>query len=169
MVSKGRRKAVFAFCPCDTRGMNKKQFLRSLEDVWCRLAPTRHGVGVVAIRPIPKGVNPFKNCDPFGDVLRLPAAELEASDAPEEAKKLVRDFCALQDGTYFVPDYGMDAIDKSYFLNHSDTPTMVTLDAGETFVTARAIRKGEELTADYGQYHEHVQVFSKKQKRPKRR
>ena len=86
--------------------MNKRQFLRSLEDVYCRLAVTRHGVGVVAIRPIPKGVDPFKRCDPFGDVLELSEKELEESGAPEEAKQLVRDFCALQDGTYFVPDYG---------------------------------------------------------------
>ena len=149
--------------------MNKRQFLRSLEDVYCRLAVTRHGVGVVAIRPIPKGVDPFRRCDPFGDVLELSEKELEESPAPEEAKQLVRDFCALQDGVYFVPDYGMDAIDKSYFLNHSKKPNMVARDGGEEFVTARAIRKGEELVADYGEYHEYVKIFSKKQKRSKGR
>ncbi len=142
--------------------MNKKQFLKSLNDVWCRLAVTKHGVGVVAIRPIPKGIDPFKNCDPFGDVMKLSAQELDASDAPKEAKQLVRDFCALQDGVYFVPNFGIDAIDKSYFLNHSSKPNMVTKDDGEEFVTARRIKKGEELTADYGEYHEYVKVFSKK-------
>lgn len=149
--------------------MNKRQFLRSLADVWCRLAVTRHGVGVVAIRDIPQGVDPFKNCDPHGDVLHIPEEELEATDAPEEAKQLVRDFCALQEGVYFVPDYGIDAIDKSYFLNHSRKPNMRTRDRGQVFVTARAIKKGEELTADYEQYHEYVRVFSKEQKRPKGR
>lgn len=149
--------------------MNKKQFLQSLSDVYCRLAVTSHGVGVVAIRPIPKGVDPFKRCDPFGDVLELSEKELEASDAPREAKQLVRDFCALQGGVYFVPDYGIDAIDKSYFLNHSKTPNMVAKDDGEVFVTSRRIKKGEELTADYGEYHEYVKVFAKKQKRPKGR
>ena len=43
---------------------------------------------------------------------------------------------------------------------------MVACDGGEEFVTARAIKKGEELTADYGAYHEYVKVFAKKQKRP---
>ncbi len=142
--------------------MNKKQFLKSLNDVWCRLAVTKHGVGVVAIRPIPKGIDPFKNCDPFGDVMKLSAKELDASDAPKESKQMVRDFCALQDGVYFVPNFGIDAIDKSYFLNHSSKPNMVTKDDGEEFVTARRIKKGEELVADYGQYHEYVKVFSKK-------
>ncbi|MBY0473309.1 SET domain-containing protein [Patescibacteria group bacterium] len=144
--------------------MNKKQFLKSLNDVWCRLAVTAHGVGVVAIRDIPKGIDPFKNCDPHGDVLEISEKELDASLAPKEAKQLVRDFCALQDGVYFVPDYGIDAIDKSYFLNHSDKPNMVAKDKGEVFVTARRIKKGEELVADYEQYHEYVEVFTKKQK-----
>jgi hypothetical protein len=134
--------------------MNKKDFLASLKEVYCRLAPTEHGVGVVAIRTIPKGTDPFKNCDPYADVLKIPEAELEAYEAPEEAKRLVRDFCALQDGIYFVPSYGMDAIDKSYFLNHSSTPNMMTPDKGETFLAAHDIKAGEELTADYGQYHE---------------
>jgi SET domain-containing protein len=140
--------------------MDKKQFLASLSDTYTRLAPTAHGVGVVAIRPIPKGTDPFKNCDPFGDVLEIPEAELEVSSAPEEAKKLVRDFCALQNGVYFVPDYGIDAIDKSYFLNHSDEPNMVTDDGGERFIAARDISADEELTADYTRYH-HTKHFKK--------
>lgn len=142
--------------------LNKKQFLKSLSEVYCRLAPTSHGVGVVAVRPIPKGVDPFKNCDPFGSVLELPQAELDVCEAPEEAKQMVRDFCALQDGVYFVPDFGIDALDKSYFLNHSEKANMVSVDDGETFRAARNIKKGEELTADYRKYHAEVKKFSKK-------
>lgn len=142
--------------------MNKQQFLQSLNDTYCRLAVTEHGVGVVAIRSIPKGIDPFKNCDPFGKVIQVPETELEASDAPDEAKQIVRDFCALQDGIYFVPDYGIDALDKSYFLNHSKTPNMETKENGALFVTARDIAKGEELTADYGEYHDYVRVFTEK-------
>ncbi len=141
--------------------LSKKQFLRSLQDVYCRLASTKNGVGVVAIRTIPKGVNPFKRCDPFGDVLEIPVADFEKADAPEEAKELVRDFCALQDGVYFVPDYGIDAIDKSYFLNHSKRPNLITKDRGETFAAACIIRKGEELTANYDNYQELRKKFRK--------
>ena len=134
--------------------MDKKEFLASLNDVYCRLGITSHGVGVVAIRLIPKGLDPFKNCDPAGDLLEIPAAELDAYDAPEEAKQMVRDFCALQNGSYHAPDYGIDAIDKSFYLNHSKTPNMISHDRGETFVAARDIAAGEELTADYDTYHE---------------
>lgn len=139
----------------------KKQFLASLSHVYCRLAPTKNGVGVVAIRTIPKGTDPFKNCDPFGDVLTIPEGELESARVPAEAKELVRDFCALQDGVYFVPDYGIDAIDKSYFLNHSKKPNVVTKDKGETFVASRVIKKGEELTANYDNYQELRKQFRK--------
>lgn len=134
--------------------MNKKQFLNSLNDVYCRLGVTKHGVGVVAVRDIPKGTDPFKRCDPFGDVLEIPVQELLKSGAPKEVIKMVRDFCALQDGNYYVPNFGIDAIDKSYYLNHSTKPNLVTNDEGETFVAIRKIKKGEELTANYDQYDE---------------
>lgn len=148
--------------------MTKKQFLNSLSDVYCRLAAVRHGVGVVAVRDIPKGTDPFKRCDPFGDVLKIPAKELLSSGAPKEAIQMVRDFCALQDGYYFVPNFGMDAIDKSYYLNHSAKPNLVTKDKGETFVAARKIKKGEELTANYDDYDEDAHKRGK-QKTPHKR
>lgn len=134
--------------------MNKKTFLNALNDVYTRLGVTKHGVGVIAIRTIPKGTDPFKNADPLGDVLRIPKDELDAFPAPKEAKDMVRDFCALQDGVYFVPNYGIDALTKNYYLNHSKKPNMVTHDEGETFLAMRTIKKGEELTCDYDSYHE---------------
>ncbi len=134
--------------------MNKRLFLKALGEVYTRLGVTTHGVGVIAIRLIPKGTDPLKNADPEGDVLKIPKAELDAYDAPEVAKDLVRDFCALQDGVYFVPNYGIDALTKNYYLNHSKEPNMITLDKGETFIAARDILPGEELTANYDTYHE---------------
>ncbi len=133
--------------------MNKKTFLHSLTQVYCRIGRTRHGVGVVAIRPIPKGADPFKNCDPFGNVLKIPEKEFEAYAAPEAAKQLVRDFCVVQDGHYYVPNYGIDAVDKSYFLNHSRNPNLITKRKGEGFAAARDIKTGEELTSDYRLYN----------------
>ena len=135
--------------------MNKKQFLESLKDVYCRIAVTKNGVGLVAIRPIPKGTDPFKNCDPFGDVLEIPEDEFEKYKAPNSAKMIVRDFCALQDGVYFVPDYGIDALPKCYYLNHdSKKANMITRDRGEIFLAKRHIKTGEELLANYDEYHE---------------
>ena len=134
--------------------MNKKQLLHSLNGVYTRLGCGKSGVGVFAIRLIPKGTNPFTHCDSWGDVLEISESELATSSAPEEAKNMIRDFCALQNGIYYVPDYGIDAIDKSYYLNHSDTPNMTTHDKGESFVAARIIKTGEELTVNYDLYNE---------------
>ena len=40
--------------------MTKAQILYQLKnDIYTRLAPMKHGIGVVAIRHIPKGVDPF--------------------------------------------------------------------------------------------------------------
>lgn len=141
--------------------MRKGQFIAALRDVYTRIGRTKHGVGVIAIRKIPKGTDPFKNADPCGDQLRIPKIELDAADAPDEAKELVRDFCALQDGYYYVPDYGIDALTKFYYMNHSKKPNMTTRDKGETFLAARDILPGEELTADYDTYHE-TDHFDKK-------
>lgn len=134
--------------------MNKHAFLRALREVYCKLGVTTHGVGVIAIRKIPKGTDPFKHSDPSGDVLRIPKSELDDYDAPDEAKELVRDFCALQDDVYYVPNYGIDALTKFYYLNHSSSANMETPDKGETFIAARDIMPGEELTANYDTYHE---------------
>ncbi len=134
--------------------MRKKEFLKALTEVYCRIGVTKHGVGLVAIRTIPKGIDPLKNADPFGSVIKITKEELDAYPADEEAKCLVRDFCAMQNGVYYVPSYGIDALTKNYYLNHSKKPNMVTSDKGETFYSARTIKKGEELTADYDTYHE---------------
>ncbi|MDO8517955.1 MAG: SET domain-containing protein [bacterium] len=141
--------------------MNKKQFLESLKDVYCRLGCTHHGVGVVAVRDIPRGADPFKNCDPHGDLLEISQEELASYPCDESVKEIVRDFCALQKGKYYVPDYGIDAIDKSYFLNHSKTPNLEVLNEGEDFVAARDITAGEELTADYDLYNEEANQFER--------
>ncbi|MBC7836499.1 SET domain-containing protein [Acetobacteraceae bacterium] len=134
--------------------MDKKEFLNSLNEVYCRLGVTKNGVGVVAIRDIPKGTNPFKNCNNDSAKIEIPQTELDAHSAPESVKQLIRDFCPLENGAYFVPQFGIDAIDKSYFLNHSKTPNLETPDQGDTFIAARDISQGEELTSDYNTYHD---------------
>lgn len=134
--------------------MNKREFLASLARVYTRLGKGKNGVGVIAIRDIPKGVDPFKNCDPFGGVIRVSESELATSKAPRGVRTLVKDFCALQNGYYYVPDYGIDAMDKSYYLNHSGRPNMRPVRGGESFVTTRKIKKGEELVSNYDEYTE---------------
>ena len=129
--------------------MDKAQFLKSLEDCYTRLALTEHGVGVRAIRPIPKGTDPFLFC-PKIEVFELHKDEL--TSYPEAVVTLVKNFCAREGDVYYVPKSGIDAIGKNYYLNHSSEPNMVTPDEGLTFIASRDITEGEELTVDYRTY-----------------
>jgi SET domain-containing protein len=128
--------------------MTKKQFIKSLDKVYCRLGVSKHGVGTFAIRNIPKGVNPFEgSIDGF---IAIKPEELKGQ--PRGIKKMIRDFCAYQDGEYYVPSSGMNSIDVSYYINHSKTPNMIEQGEGIDFFTNRLIKKGEELTVDYDTY-----------------
>ena len=129
--------------------MNKTQFLKSLDKVYCRLGVGKYGVGVIAIRNIPKGVDPFFDPTPAKWISVTPK-ELEGQ--PDSIKKLINDFCPLQDGKYWVPSNGMNSIAVGYYLNHSKEPNMIAVDGGEAFVTRRSIKKGEELFSDYETY-----------------
>ncbi|MFX9054095.1 SET domain-containing protein [Acinetobacter baumannii] len=41
-------------------------------------------------------------------------------------------------------------MDVSLFLNHSDTPNIISVNDGAYFKAIRTIQKGEELFVDYG-------------------
>lgn len=129
----------------------KQHILKLLHNTYCRLQPSSiQGVGIFAIRDIPAGTNPFAGAI-------LPDSYLftkdELTDLPEEVKTMVNDFfVADQDGLIDIPEYGLNGIDVSYFVNHSKTPNLITHDESETFVASREIKKGEELTVDYSTY-----------------
>jgi uncharacterized protein len=130
--------------------MNRKSTVRRiLRETYCRLAPSPiHGVGVFAVRHIPKGV------DPFGIGMRYPRSWLEITPAelkraPPGVRRLLTSlFVPDDDGTFRVPVLGANLVDIGAYLNHSDRPNMRTAD-GHRFVTKRGIRAGDELTVDY--------------------
>ena len=124
-----------------------------LDNVYCRIQRSPiHGVGVFAIRPIPKGVNPMRE-QRAADFQTIPVFEIrDEADVPEGLKQLVKDMCPEHDGAYDIPPFSLNEIGVSYYLNHSKTPNM-TEDDGN-FVTARDIEAGEELTVDYEEYGE---------------
>lgn len=109
--------------------------------------PSRiQGVGVFAIKDIPKGTNPFiGSCQ--HKYLEFTQKELEELDFG--VKNMVKDFCIFKNGKMLIPTCAFNGIDISYFPNHSTKPNL-TVDAyGEIFITSRNITAGEELTFDY--------------------
>ena len=61
-------------------------------------------------------------------------------------------FVTEKDGRLLVPKTALNGLDISFFLNHSRKPNVRTPDGGETFVTTRRVKKGEELTFSYTDY-----------------
>lgn len=115
--------------------------------VYVRLAPSRiHGVGVVAIRRIPKGTYIF-----YGDDDELVWINKAVSrQQPKEIRRLYRDFCVSRGQQYGCPR-NFNQLTPAWYLNHSKTPN-VGADEQYRFYALRNIRKGEELTADYSTY-----------------
>lgn len=132
----------------------KKQILENLQNTYCRLKPSKtHGVGVFAIRDIPK------NREIFSGVCRQRWCKFKMSElrrfAPE-IKKMVDDFLVIEkDGTVYLPQYGLNGMDISFFLNGSDNPNLkVVYDKQQVtrFFTLKKIKKDEELFSSYADY-----------------
>lgn len=124
-------------------------------DTYCRIAMSKipgAGVGVIAVKTIPKGVNPFRRCDVVNDEI-VPITQQELETLPKCVQKMVADFfLQTEDGRYPVVYRGLNGMDLSFYLNHSTEPNLdlVTLDGPYyDFVTNRKIHPGEELLINY--------------------
>lgn len=110
-----------------------------------------HGIGLFAIRDIPKGANPFKSLLKK-DFVKMNLSELSA--LPAEVKKMVLDYCAQENGIVYIPSIGFNPIYLLNFINHSSTPNVKPIGDGTAFIAIRRIKKGEELFSDYSTYDE---------------
>lgn len=134
-----------------TRPNAKDALLDRLHKTYCRLRPSAiEGVGVFAIRDIPKGINPFEGTRK-SRWHKFHVSEFEGLDP--EVLKMIDDFVVIEkDQTVYVPECGLNGLDPSFFLNNSGTPNLMTIDGGATFVALRDIKKGEELSVAYETY-----------------
>jgi len=119
------------------------------ESVYTRIRPSAlSGIGVFAIRDIPKGTYIFGADDSPTVIID----SLEIDNLPPAVKQLYQDFCVLQGDKYECP-ISFNDLTPSWYLNHSDTPN-VAPDSQLKFYATRDISCGEELTSDYGSYSE---------------
>lgn len=130
--------------------MTKENLLNELStNTWVMIKPsTTHGIGVFAIRDIPKGCREMFS-KAMGEWTTIARNDVDA--LPQHAKDIVENYCLYDEANYFVPAEGFKAMDISLFLNHSDTPNIISVNDGEYFETTREIKKGEELFVDYGE------------------
>jgi SET domain-containing protein len=129
--------------------MTKEALLKDLQqDTYVMIKPSPlHGIGVFAIRDIPKGTRDLFS-QGVGEWIKLTIAEVEA--LPKHSRDLVENHCLFDEDHYYVPDYGFKLVDLVVYLNHSDTPNVISINEGEFFEAIRDITAGEELLLDYG-------------------
>jgi len=131
--------------------MTKQELLNELSNnTWVMLRPSPiEGIGVFAIRDIPKGCRDiFGKPDAADEWITVPKKEMEALSA--HARLLVGNYCLYDEENYFIPAHGFKKMDVSLFLNHSDTPNIISINDGDFFETVRDIKQNEELLIDYG-------------------
>jgi SET domain-containing protein len=136
--------------------MDKKEIINDLENhIFCRIQRSAiHGVGVFAVKEIPKGTEPLIT---FNEVDAIPVPESEIMDNPkisDAVKEMVRAFYVIRDGNIYCDDRSFNEINISYFLNHAASPNLDTIERNEEthFIANRDIHVGEELTSDQSTY-----------------
>jgi len=114
------------------------------DGVYARIGRSRiHGVGVLAIRDIPRGARLFRGEDER--VVWVPVTRIRR--LPVELRRLYTDFGMAWGARIGVPRT-LNMLSVGWYLNHSARPN-TRCDEDGRFYALRRIRKGEELTADY--------------------
>jgi len=131
----------------------KNLIIENLKNTYCRLKPSKtQGVGVFAIKDIPKQTDPFPTIRKQ-KWIKFNYSELK--NLGKEILSLIESFFVVhKNGDVHISEAGLNGMDISYFLNNSEKPNMKTTDDGENFITTRKIKKGEELTVAYATYDE---------------
>ncbi|MEK7203010.1 MAG: SET domain-containing protein [Patescibacteria group bacterium] len=129
----------------------KKIIINNIKKTYCRIKPSKlEGVGVFAIRDIPKGQKIFWG---VGRHKWYTFKISDFCDCNKEVLKMIDDFFVIEkNGAITIPEFGLDGIGISFFLNNSKKPNVKTIDGGENFATLRKIKKGEELAVAYKTY-----------------
>ena len=116
-----------------------------------------HGIGVFAIRPIPKGCRDiFSNEET--EWIKLPIKEVEM--LPEHSRSLIETYCLFDEENYFVPENGFKTIDPVIYLNHSSIPNIISINDGEAFETLTDIAAGQELLVNYTQLADGMEAYN---------
>lgn len=124
-----------------------EELLLNLKNVYLQPRPSKlHGIGLFAIRDIPKGCRDMFSKD-RGEWIKIPVAEVEL--LPDYSKQLIYNYCTFDDEYYYIEKYGFKKLDLVNFLNHSATPNISIINNGEFFEALTDIKAGEEVFINY--------------------
>ncbi len=130
--------------------MTKEALLKELsEETFITLKPSPvHGIGVFALRDIPKGCKTLFSRN-VGEWIRVPITDID--QLPDQTRNMVETYCLYDETHYYLPDYGFKVMDLVNYLNHSSSPNVISVNDGEYFESLREIKEGEELLVNYGE------------------
>jgi SET domain-containing protein len=127
-------------------GFKKVLLDHLVQDVFCRLGVSPlHGVGVFAIRPIAKGLNPLRSRVKHREI-KFTQDEIKV--LPPGVRKQIEMFCYYDEDGVMISTMGMNTMDFAIYVNHSKQPNL-RMNKDGSFEALRPIRIGEELTMDY--------------------
>jgi SET domain-containing protein len=120
-------------------------------NVYTRLKCSKiHGVGVFAIRDIPKGTIIFSD----DDATMLWVDKNDIKNIEPELKQLYDDFCVIKGDKYVCPK-SFNCLTVGWYINESKDSPNVQCTEEYDFEATRDIKKGEELLANYSLYSEY--------------
>lgn len=137
--------------------VDKARILKHLQtEVYCRLGISPvHGIGVFAIKDIPKGAKPLVS---LIKIKEFSFSKKEINKLPTSVKKEVRMFCYYDKDEYLIPSIGLNAMNMAFYMNHSKTPNVKYLKNND-IVALRKIKANEELFFDYDLAFGEVHIF----------
>ena len=125
----------------------KKKIIDHLDnEVYCRLGVSPiHGIGVFAVRDIPKGANPLKSYVRFKEI---DVSKQDIKHLPKGVREQIDTFCYYDRKKVSIPRLGLNTFDMAIYLNHSKKPNLRFKKAG-VLIALRDVKKGEEMFIDY--------------------
>lgn len=115
--------------------------------IWATIKPSKiNGVGVFAIRDIPKGIEITNNTIEHTPNLFFDIDEEDFNNILPEIQDIILDRMLYKENEFFVIVNPNAEVILQSFMNHSSLPNT------NGRVTLRDIKAGEELTEDYSPY-----------------
>jgi SET domain-containing protein len=119
------------------------------DNLYTRLKPSKihkGGIGVFAIRTIPKGHVLFTGTCSYGHVRDETVKKLRGP-----IRQMYEDFCIFEHGTVTTPG-SFEGMGMAWYLNSSKMPNCEYSAVTDILCTTRRITTGEELTIDYNTF-----------------
>jgi len=127
--------------------MMRKHILDSIKnESYVRLKPSKvcNGVGVFALRPIPKDTILFADVIPDKDFVRWD----QLDDVDTVVTGYLSSMCrTTPEGLYLSQT--INNINLSYFVNHSDKPNVVYNNTLDRYITLVTIEEDQEILCKY--------------------